>query len=99
MLDRWANHVQHWLQASQSSPRIHVVKYEDLADGYEDTVRRLSDALGYQPRQIVRPAREQYVVQAGPVKYEPASATDNRETVSVLASAGHPELMTQLGYG
>ena len=98
MLDRWANHVQHWLQASANSARIHVVKYEDLADGYEDTVRRLGETLGYEPRQIVRPAREQNVVQAGPVKYQPAPGADNREAVSALASARYPDLMAQLGY-
>jgi hypothetical protein len=99
MLDRWANHVQYWLRASHSSPRINVVKYQDLADGYDDTVRRLGDALGYQPRQIVRPARQHNVVQAGPVRYEPAPGADNRAAVSALASARYPELMTQLGYG
>jgi len=99
MLDRWANHVQHWLQASATSPQIHVVKYEDLANGYESTVRRLGNALGCEPRQVIRPAREQNVVQAGPVKYEPAPDADNRAAVSALASEKYPELMTRLGYG
>ncbi len=98
MLDRWANHVEHWLQAGSRSPRIHIVKYEDLAGAYEDTVSRLGSALGYAPAQIVRPSPQQNVVQTGPVKYEPAQDADNRAAVSALASARYPDLMARLGY-
>lgn len=99
MLDRWANHVRFWLEASDRSQRIHVVRYEDLAAGYEQTVRRLGDALGYEPRQIVRPARGENVVQQGPLRYEPAPGADNRDAVAALAHTRFPELMARLGYG
>jgi len=66
MLDRWANQIEHWLQAPAVSRRIHVAKYKDLANGYDDTVSRLGDALGYESRQIVRSSRGQKVVQMGP---------------------------------
>ncbi len=46
MLDRWANHVRQWVQASLQSTNIHVVKYENLTLHYEDTVRALGAAIG-----------------------------------------------------
>lgn len=95
MLDRWANHVQHWVQ-----PRAHVhfVKYEDLAFRFEDTVRGLGAALGVAPRQIVTPSRRENTVQVGNINFVPAPGADNREAIAGLARSKFPDLMARLGY-
>jgi len=98
MLDRWANHVEQWLEAASRSNAIHLIKYEDLASRYEDTVRGLGSALGLQPHRLARPSRDKHVVQRGHVDFEPAPGADNREAVAALAVAKFPKLMTRLGY-
>lgn len=98
MLDRWANHVRYWVQASLQSTNIHLVKYENLALHYEDAVRALGGALGFEPRRIERPARDQHVVQAGNVNFAPTPGSDNREAVTALAMSKFPDLMARLGY-
>jgi Sulfotransferase domain len=97
MLDRWANHVRHWIE--QPPAKIHPVKYEDLDGRYEDTVKSLSVALGVAPRRIARPQRGHDVVQQGDINYVPPAGADNRQAVAELAAAKFPELMARLGYG
>ncbi len=99
MLERWANHVEHWVGAAERSNNIHVVRYEDLAQRYDDTITRLGRRLGMQPLQIVPPARNVNVVQAGGVKFAPGAECDNRGAVAELALARFPALMDRLGYG
>jgi hypothetical protein len=99
MLDRWANHVALWSQAAERAPNIHLVKYEDLAERYEDAVTGLGAALGIAPRRIARPARDRNVVQRGAVDFTPAPGADNRDAVAELALAKFPDLMARLGYG
>ena len=98
MLDRWANHVQHWVETSVRAPNVYAVKYEDLAQRYDDTVKSLGMALGVAPRQIVRPSRTENVVQQGNVKFVPAPGADNRDAVAALAMARFPDLMARFGY-
>ena len=74
------------------------MKYEDLAQRYDDTVKSLGMALGVMPRQIVRPSRTENVVQQGNVKFVPAPGADNRDAVAALAMARCPDLMTRLDY-
>jgi hypothetical protein len=95
MLDRWANHVEHW---TQPRPHIHVVRYEDLTLRYEETVRSLGTALRIEPRQIVRPSRHENVVQAGDVRFTPRPEADNREAIGALALAKFSGLMARIGY-
>lgn len=95
MLDRWANHVQHWTAAR---PHVHTVKYEDLASRYEDTIKSLGGALGLEPRQIVRPSRQHNVVQQGNINFVPPPNADNRAAVADLAMTKFPDLMARLGY-
>ena len=96
MLDRWANHVRHWVQPR---PHVHLVRYEDLALRFEDTVRSLGTALGVAPRQIVKPSPHENVVQGGDLNFVPAPGSDNREAITGLAMSKYPELMARLGYG
>ena len=99
MLDRWANHVEHWVDAAKRANNIHIVRYEDLAERYEDTIIRLGRRLGMEPSRVVPPPRNVNVVQAGIVKFAPAAASDNRAAVAELALARFPALMDRLGYG
>lgn len=99
MLDRWANHVEHWVEAAKRANNIHIVRYEDLAERYDDTIQRLGRRLGMQPSRIVPPARDVNVVHAGTVRFAPGVESDNRGAVAELAFARFPALMDRLGYG
>ena len=99
MLDRWGNHVEAWVGAAQRANNIHIVRYEDLAQRYEDTITRLGRRLGLAPSRIVPPPREATVVQAGTMKFAPRAGSDNRDAVAELALARFPALMDRLGYG
>jgi hypothetical protein len=98
MLDRWANHVEHWLRASTLSRNIHVVKYEDLVDHYEAVVKGLGDAMGLVPSRIVRPSRHESVIQAGDIKFEAMPGPDKADEIFDLAMTKFPGLMARLGY-
>jgi hypothetical protein len=98
MLDRWANHVKHWVEASSRARNIHIVRYEDLANCYDDTIKGLGAALGLKPRKIERPPRDQNVVQRGSVDFMPAPGADDRDAVATYAMSKFPELVSHLGY-
>jgi len=99
MLERWANHVEHWVDAARRANNIHIVRYEDLADHFEDTIGRLGRRLGVQPARIAPPSRTDNVVADGPVVWTPEQGADNRAAVDQLARAMFPALMDRLGYG
>ncbi len=99
MLDRWANHVECWIDAARRANNIHIVRYEDLAERYDDTIKRLGRRLGLQPTQLAPPSRNINVVQAGTVAWLPARDNDNRSAVTELALQKFPALMDRLGYG
>ena len=97
MLDRWANHVQHWLDAHHLA-NLHIVRYETLNQHYGDTIRGLAQALRISLRQIVRPSRHESVVPGGKLSFTPSPNADDREAVTALALSKYPELMASLGY-
>lgn len=99
MLDRWANHVEHWVGAASRANNIHIVRYEDLAARYDDTIQRLGRRLGMPPSRIVPPARDVNVVQAGTLTFKLGAESDNRAAITELALARYPALMDRLGYG
>jgi hypothetical protein len=99
MLDRWANHVEQWVGASRRANNVHIVRYEDLAQRYDDTITRLGKRLGMAPSRIAPPPRNVNVVQAGSLAWAPGAASDNRDAVAELAQARFPALMDRLGYG
>lgn len=98
MLDRWANHVEGWIGAAQRASNIHIVRYEDLAGRYDETIAQLGRRFGVAPSRIAPPARDVNVVQAGPLKFTPDAASDNRGAVTDLALRKFPALMERLGY-
>jgi hypothetical protein len=91
--------VEHWVDAGQRANNIHIVRYEDLAQRYDDTITRLGRRLGMQPCRIVPPPRNVNVVQAGTLAWAPGPGSDNRDAVAELALARFPALMDRLGYG
>lgn len=98
MLDRWANHVKSWLQASSHARSIsHVVKFEDITFRFEETVSGLGSAPGLAPRRIDLPARDQNIVQVN-IELTPVPGSDNRDFITRLAMSKYPGLMTRLGY-
>lgn len=99
MLDRWANHVEQWVDAAQRGNSIHIVRYEDLAQRYDHTIQELGRRFGMEPSRILPPARDVNVVQSGPVKFAPSAASNNRDAVAALALQKFPALMDRLGYG
>ncbi|HSV03618.1 MAG TPA: sulfotransferase domain-containing protein [Phenylobacterium sp.] len=99
MLDRWADHVQRWLDAAARSPSIHLVRYEDLDGDFAATVDQLGEALGLRPSGLTRPSRSENVVGHGRVPFEPVAGADNRWAVAELAMVRHRGLMARLGYG
>jgi hypothetical protein len=98
MLDRWAAHVAGWAEAADRHPNIHLVKYEDLAQRFDETVGQLGAALNMEPTRVVRPSAGENVVARGDQPYSPPPEADNRERVTELARASHPALMERLGY-
>lgn len=99
MLERWANHVEQWVDAARRANNIHIVRYEDLAQHYDDTITHLGRRLGMTPSRLAPPPRDAAVVQAGRVAWAPAPGNDNRAAVGELALAMFPALMDRLGYG
>ncbi len=99
MLERWANHVEHWVAAARRANNIHIVRYEDLAEHFDDTVQRLGRRLGMQPARLAPPARGENVVSGGAVRWAPQPGNDNRAAVDQLVRAMFPALMDRLGYG
>lgn len=98
MLDRWANHVQGWVDLAERTGHAHVIRYEDLAKDYEATIRGMGERLGLTPVSFEKPSRTENVVMAGPVPFTPAPGDDNRIAIGELARVRHPELMARLGY-
>lgn len=99
MLARWANHADKWADAAARMSHVHLVRYEDLADRYEETVRAVGAKLGLAPRQFARPSPHENVVRGGEVPFTPPADADNRAAIADLAMLQFPELMARLGYG
>jgi hypothetical protein len=99
MLERWANNVEHWVDAARRANNIHIVRYEDLAEHFEDTIRRLGRRMGMEPARIALPSRGENVVAGGTLAWNPEPSADNRAAVDQLARAMFPGLIDRLGYG
>lgn len=98
MLDRWAAHVAGWAEAADRFPNIHIVRYEDLAQRFDETVEQLGATLNMTPARIVRPSTNENVVKGGELAFTPPPGFDNRARVTDLAHFRHPAHMATLGY-
>ena len=58
LLHRWQDHVEGWVAAAATRPRIVVVRYEGLQDRFEMTVRGFRAALGAEPVDLSPPPRD-----------------------------------------
>ena len=72
MLTRWENHVTGWL--SVGLPGVIHVRFEDLRDRFEETVRDIGKGVGMEPCRIQQPGKER-CIQHGPKTYSRADYT------------------------
>jgi hypothetical protein len=98
MLDRWADHVEGWVDAAAQLEHVHLVRYEDLAHDFDGAVAKLAEALKIEPLRVVRPSPHDNVVTPGPAPFTGTEASDDREMVTLLAFQRYPDLMRRLGY-
>jgi len=72
MLARWRSHVEGWLDAAGSpvGGGLIVVRYEDLDEDFEATVRRIGKRIGLPPQRLRRPAKDHDVIRAAPIEKE-----------------------------
>jgi hypothetical protein len=98
MLDRWANHVQGWVDLAERTGLTHVIRYEDLDGDYAATIRKMGERFGHTPVSFEKPSRTENVVKGGPIPFNPSPADDNRAAIGELARIRYPELMARLGH-
>jgi hypothetical protein len=98
MVQRWAAHVDGWLKAAQTLPRIVIVRYEDLDTRYEETMRSFASYLGREPLAIVRPARDFNVIPGGPTDPTGAGVPLDTEALRLFCEEVAESTMARLGY-
>jgi hypothetical protein len=98
MLHRWSAHVEGWLDAAAKSPRVVLVRYEDLDLDYETTVRGFARYLDRSPAVIVRPSRDYNVIPCGPVDPTARRSTPDLDALRQLCREQVGKTMARLGY-
>jgi hypothetical protein len=98
MLARWAAHVEGWLDAAADCRRIVVVRYEDLNENYEATVRGFATPLGRLPQAIARPPRDSNVIPPGPPNPTGCGLSDDLVALRKLCQDQVGPTMSRLGY-
>jgi hypothetical protein len=66
VIERWANHVEGWLEAATHNARIVSVRYEHLEERFSETMQSFAGVLGRLPHALIRPARDFNVIPPGP---------------------------------
>ena len=95
MLDRWARHVEGWVNAAEGRPRLVVVRYDELLACYEETMRNLSRVLGAPIGDFQSPPRDKNVIKGMPPESLPRPDV---EELRALALAEVGETMRKLRY-
>ena len=99
MLRRWADHVEGWLAAAASDPRIATVRYEDLDSHYTETLTALAPRIGRDPLSpMLRPPREAGVIAMGPSAAEAPVPPDVQDALDAYLQAEVGPLLRELGY-
>lgn len=98
LMQRWAAHVEGWLEAAAAEPRVLVVRYEDLDAHFEDVVPGFAWVLGRPPQAIVRPPRNVNVIPGGPADPSGQGVPPDVEALRDLCRAHVGAVMTRLGY-
>jgi len=64
ILDRWKDHLRGWTTELPPGCRekIIYIRFQDLQNRFEQTVKKIAFELGYFPRRIVRPSKTDRVV-------------------------------------
>lgn len=67
MLHRWKDHVEAWHNYSiaTNGRKVHLVRFEDLSERFEETVHRIGSIIGEPVRQVVRPSPGENVIYKG----------------------------------
>jgi hypothetical protein len=60
MLKRWQVHVEEWLEAAAKHRSISVIRYEDLRDRYEETLKAIAERHGWAGRHQPRPSKVEH---------------------------------------
>tara|TARA_B100000965_G_scaffold393914_1_gene405439 strand:+ start:4421 stop:5137 length:717 start_codon:yes stop_codon:yes gene_type:complete len=97
ILDFWARHVTDWRRLAETRDNVHVVRYEDLAGGFEDEMSRIANLISQPLDKAVPPARDAYI-EGGEIVYEDPEDEGWRERGQRLATERYPDLMAELGY-
>jgi len=98
LLLRWAAHVEGWLEAAATQPRVLVVRYEDLDAHFEEVVQGFAWILGCPPQAIVRPPRGVNVIPGGPDDPTGQGILPDIEALRHLCRTTVGATMKRLGY-
>lgn len=61
--DRWANHVSAWLEAASNNSNIHIIKYEDLINEFNNEITSLCNSLDVDIiSETIYPSRDENVI-------------------------------------
>ena len=98
LMQRWAAHVEGWLEAATAVRRVRPVRFEDLDTQFEEVVHGFAWVLGHPPRAILRPPRDVNVVAGGPHDPTGQGIPPDVEALRDLCRATIGTTMTRLGY-
>lgn len=93
MLDRWARHVEGWLELAEGQPRIVAVRFDDLRDRYAETVAGFAGVLEAPPQDLTPAPQSDYIVGTS----DPYS-DGHRAALEAAAREAAGETMQRLGY-
>jgi hypothetical protein len=97
MLDRWASHVEGWVEAAKGRPRLRVVPYDQLKDNYATTLQSFGGLLKARPADLTPPPREVDIIAGGrPSPSDTESAIRDALFATALSEVG--KVMKALGY-
>ena len=95
MLERWAAHVDTWMEAAATNRRIVPVRFEDLRDSYVATIGGLSALIGRPPRSVQPPDPNRYVIKGAPPE---SLEQPDRDAIARLAKREVGGTMRRFGY-
>jgi hypothetical protein len=98
LMQRWAAHVEGWLEAATAARRVRLIRYEDLDTRFEEVVHEFAWILGHPPRALQRPSRDVNVIPGGPRDPSGRGIPPDVKGLRDLCRATIGTTMTRLGY-
>ena len=98
LMQRWAAHVEGWLEAATAVRRVRLVRYEDLDTQFDEVVHGFAWVLGRPPRAIERPSRDVNVIPGGPRDPSGQGIAPDVEGLRALCRATIGATMARLDY-